>query len=166
MTGSVSRSVSPTGPDTSVQPRGREPLRTSPRQSAAFVSTGPPTNSVRGAEARSNHCGSTSSSVTSLGRLSTTPTLPSGRWSSTYTTVRRKFGSPSIGDATNRTPGSTPASGRSAHIAFDPAVPGPLPSHRLGTESAQHRAVSCSGAYDGSDRGGRPAAGAPPQVLA
>ena len=80
-----------------------------------------------------NALSTTSGSVAaSLGRLSTTPTLPSGRWSSTYTTVRRKLGSPSSGEATNRTPGSTPASGRSAHIGVDPAVRRPSASHRLG----------------------------------
>ncbi len=83
------------------------------RPITASGETGPPRNTTAGGASRawSFHGWRISPTGTCVGRLSTTPSAPSSPWSSTRTTARSKFGSPSFVDATRRRPVTPPPGG-------------------------------------------------------
>src|SRR5262245_50009370 len=80
--------------------------RNSPSTSTASGCTGPPTQTGSPSSTTGSSCGTAPATSTGDGRLSTSPAAPSSVCSVTSTTVRRKFGSSSDGDATSRCPRS------------------------------------------------------------
>src|SRR5262249_14096570 len=87
------------------QPTGSSLPCASASASALFGEIGPPRNTTGGPDASGGQGSSTWASGISVGRLSTTPSVPSSRSSSPIkTTVRRKLGSPSSGVAASRRP--------------------------------------------------------------
>ena len=68
--------------------------------------TGPPTETVAPGSTTSASSGTASATSASVGRLSTRPTAPSSSCATTSTTVRRKFGSISAGEAIRSCPRS------------------------------------------------------------
>src|SRR6266571_7003499 len=112
ISGGASRSTSPIRdmigvPSSGRQPSGSPSPGTRARATALSGDTGPPLNTTAGPVTRSVHDSSTWATGTWVGRFSTTPSVPSSRsCSTTSTTARRKFGSPSIGVATSNRPTS------------------------------------------------------------
>ena len=95
-------------PSSARQPTGSSSPGTIASASALFGATGPPRKTTDGPVTRSVQDSRTCPTGTSVGRLSTTPSVPSSGSSSTMrTTVRRKFGSPSNGVATSSRPESS-----------------------------------------------------------
>src|SRR3954447_11641427 len=78
--------------------------RNSPSTRTPFGCTGPPMKIGSPSSTSDSSAGTISATSDSVGRLSTSPAAPSSVCSVTSTTVRRKFGSSSPGDATSSCP--------------------------------------------------------------
>ena len=111
ISGGASRSTVPSRDTAGVgecsrrQPNGSSALDTAANASALSVCTGPPWNSTDGPVTRESQEGSTCVTLMSLGRFSTTPSVPpSSSCSRISTTLRLKLGSSSSGVATSSAP--------------------------------------------------------------
>src|SRR6266536_989204 len=80
--------------------------RNSPSTSTPFCCTGPPRQTCSTSATSGSSCGTTSATAAGEGRFRTSPAAPSSVCSVTRTTVRRKFGSMSDGEASSSWPRS------------------------------------------------------------